>query len=138
MLFSGSFFYKFECNYWFIILTMFKLVNKLLIVIQLQLIHFVYQTFNISHTCVKTFTLYSIFSLKMLFRFLFFSLTNIFSVYLLIFNSETEHLLKHTQKFTNKRLRFERLKVINMLSSSNENDRTLGGCHTVDVKTNGC
>lgn len=32
-------------------LTMFELVNQLLIVIKLQFIHFVYKSFDISHTC---------------------------------------------------------------------------------------
>lgn len=34
-----------------------------------------------------------------------------------------------TQKFADKWLDFKRLKVINVFSCSNENDRTLSGCH---------
>lgn len=34
-----------------------------------------------------------------------------------------------TQKFADKWLDFKRLKVINVFSCTNENDRTLSGCH---------
>ena len=40
-----------------------------------------------------------------------------------------------TQKFADKWLDFKRLKVINVFSCSNENDRTLSGCHPKIKKT---